>query len=138
LAYNDKKRKKQFLRSQHALIFSTQCATYLWLYSPLLDPGRFFSFLIFYRVGRTPWTGDQSVDRPLPAHRTALTQIKRIQTSMPQGGFEPTIPVFEWAKTVHALHRAATVISNAMCYTSIILHAAVCLCITSLSLLHNI
>jgi hypothetical protein len=28
---------------------------------------------------------------------------------MPRGGFEPTIPVFEWAKTVHALDRAATV-----------------------------
>jgi hypothetical protein len=26
---------------------------------------------------------------------------------MPQVGFEPTIPVFERAKTVHALHRAA-------------------------------
>jgi hypothetical protein len=26
----------------------------------LLDLGRFFSFLILYRVGRTPWTGDQA------------------------------------------------------------------------------
>jgi hypothetical protein len=39
-----------------------------WLYSPLLDLGRFFSFLIFYRVARTPWTGDQPVARPLRAH----------------------------------------------------------------------
>jgi hypothetical protein len=30
--------------------------------------------------------------------------------SMPQVGFETTIPVFEQAKTVHALDRAATVI----------------------------
>jgi hypothetical protein len=29
---------------------------------------------------------------------------------MPRVGFEPTIPVFERAKTVHALDRAATVI----------------------------
>jgi hypothetical protein len=29
---------------------------------------------------------------------------------MPQVGFEPTIPVFERAKTVHVLDRAATVI----------------------------
>jgi hypothetical protein len=29
---------------------------------------------------------------------------------MPQVGFEPTIPVFEQAKTVHALSRAVTVI----------------------------
>jgi hypothetical protein len=28
---------------------------------------------------------------------------------MPQVGFEPTIPVFERAKTVHALDRMATV-----------------------------
>jgi hypothetical protein len=28
---------------------------------------------------------------------------------MPQVGFEPMIPVFEWAKAVHALDRAATV-----------------------------
>jgi hypothetical protein len=29
---------------------------------------------------------------------------------MPRVGFEPTIPAFEWAKTVHALDRAAIVI----------------------------
>jgi hypothetical protein len=27
----------------------------------LLDLGRFFSFLMLYTVGRTPWTGDQPV-----------------------------------------------------------------------------
>jgi hypothetical protein len=31
---------------------------------------------------------------------------------MPLLGFEPTIPVFEWAKIVPALDRAATVIGN--------------------------
>jgi hypothetical protein len=31
---------------------------------------------------------------------------------MPIMGFEPTIPVFERAKTVHTLHRAATVIGD--------------------------
>jgi hypothetical protein len=31
---------------------------------------------------------------------------------MPRVGFEPTIPVFERAKTVHALDRAATVIGK--------------------------
>jgi hypothetical protein len=36
------------------------------LYSPLLDLGRFFSFLIAYTVDRTPSTGDQSIARPLP------------------------------------------------------------------------
>jgi hypothetical protein len=31
---------------------------------------------------------------------------------MPQVGFETTIPDFEWKKTVHALDREATVISE--------------------------
>jgi hypothetical protein len=31
---------------------------------------------------------------------------------MPRVGFEPTTPVFERAKTVHALNRSATVIGN--------------------------
>jgi hypothetical protein len=36
----------------------------------LLDLGRFFSFSILYTVGRTPWTGDQPVARPLPTLTT--------------------------------------------------------------------
>jgi hypothetical protein len=35
---------------------------------------------------------------------------------MPQVGFQPTIPVFERAKTVHALNRAAIVISTTRNY----------------------
>jgi hypothetical protein len=31
---------------------------------------------------------------------------------MPQAGFEPTIPVFEQAKTFHSLDRVATVIGE--------------------------
>jgi hypothetical protein len=68
--------------------------------------GRFFSFLILYTVGITPWTGDQPVARPLH------TQNKRTQTSTPQVGFEPTIPASERAKTVYALDRAAAVIGH--------------------------
>jgi hypothetical protein len=41
-------------------------------------------------------------------HRTTQTQNKLTQTSMPEVGFEPTIPVFKRTKTVHALYRAAT------------------------------
>jgi hypothetical protein len=33
-------------------------------------PWSLFSFLNLYIVGRTPWTGDQPVTRPLPLHRT--------------------------------------------------------------------
>jgi hypothetical protein len=76
----------------------------------LLNLGRFVSFLILYTVGRTPWTGDQPVARPLPTHRTTQIQNKRRQTSMPRVEFEPTIPAFERTKTVHTLDRAATVI----------------------------
>jgi hypothetical protein len=35
---------------------------------------------------------------------------------MNQVGFEPTIPVFEWAKTVHALDRVATAIGITILY----------------------
>jgi hypothetical protein len=80
----------------------------LWLYSPLKF-GRLSTFLILHMVGRTPWTGGQPVERPLPTHRTQ-TQNKLKKTSMPRVGFEPTISVFEQAKAVHALDSAATVI----------------------------
>jgi hypothetical protein len=36
----------------------------------LLDLGRFFQFLNLHAAGRTPWTGDQTVARPLPTRRT--------------------------------------------------------------------
>jgi hypothetical protein len=81
---------------------------YLWFYSPC-GSLPLFQFLGLYKVGRTCWTGDQPVARPQPIHRTTQTQNKRTQTSMPLVGFEPTIPVFERVKTVHALERAATV-----------------------------
>jgi hypothetical protein len=75
-------------------------------------PSPFFSFLILYIVGRTPWTGDEPVARPLPTNRTTQTQNKCTQTSMSQMGFEPTTPVLEQVKTVHVLDRAATVIGT--------------------------
>jgi hypothetical protein len=62
----------------------------------------------------TPWTGDQPVARPLPTQRTTRTYNKRTQTYMPCVGFEPTIPVFERARTVHALDRALTVIGGVL------------------------
>jgi hypothetical protein len=59
------------------LPLSIYLSIYLWLYSLLLNLGGFFSFLILYTVGRTPWTGDQPVARPLPTHRTTQTKNKR-------------------------------------------------------------
>jgi hypothetical protein len=77
-----------------------------------LGLGRFFSFLILYTVGRTPWTGNQPVARHLPIHRinAHYTDI------MPRVGFEPRIPVFERGKTVYALDRAATLIGHQLLY----------------------
>jgi hypothetical protein len=62
--------------------------------------------------GRTPWTSYKPVERPLPTHRTTQTQNKRIYRHPCLVGFEPTIPAFERAKTVHALDRTATVIGH--------------------------
>jgi hypothetical protein len=75
-----------------------------------------FQFLNPYTVGRTPWTGDYPVARPLPTHRTTQTQNKRTH-AMPRVGFEPTIPAFEQAKTIHALDRAATAIGITVDYS---------------------
>jgi hypothetical protein len=52
----------------------THVHTYIWLYSPLLGLGPFFSFLILYTVGRTLWTSDKPVTWPLPTHRITQTQ----------------------------------------------------------------
>jgi hypothetical protein len=83
-------------------------STLLWLYGPLLGHGSFFSFFIYTQSAGLFGTRNKPVSRPLPTHRTTQTQNKRTQTSMPRVGFEPTTPVFERAKTVHALDRAAT------------------------------
>jgi hypothetical protein len=70
-----------------------------WLYSPLLGPGLFFSFVIFfYTDGRTPWTSDQPVARPLPAHRTAQTQI-----SMPLSGIRTHAPSVRASEDISCL-----------------------------------
>jgi hypothetical protein len=68
----------------------------------------FFSFLILYTVGRTPWKGDQPIARSLPTHRTTQTEYTHTDIHV-LVGFKPTIPGFEQAKTVHALDRTATV-----------------------------
>jgi hypothetical protein len=65
---------------------------------------------MIYKSISIDWlTGDQPVARPLPIHRTQ-TQNKHTQTSMYRVGFEPIIPVFQRAKKVQALDRAAAVI----------------------------
>jgi hypothetical protein len=39
-----------------------------------------FQFPDLFTIGRTPWTSDQLVTRPLPKQRTAQTQNKHICT----------------------------------------------------------
>jgi hypothetical protein len=58
---------------------------------PLQGPWTLLQFRNhIYPIGRTPWTSDKSVARPLPIHKT-----KRIHTSMPLRGFESTIQASE-------------------------------------------
>jgi hypothetical protein len=46
---------------------------------PLVGPWSLLQFgNLFYTLGRTPWTGNQDVARPLSKHRTTQTQNKRI------------------------------------------------------------
>jgi hypothetical protein len=75
----------------------------LWLYGPLLGLCRFFGLLILYTVGRTPWTGDQSVAKPQTTHGKTHIQKKSTQYIHPclEFGFEPTISAFEQEKLVH-------------------------------------
>jgi hypothetical protein len=79
---------------------------------PFVGTWPLFQFLNLYTVGIIPWTGDQSVARALPTHRTTQTQNKSKQISMPRVGFEPTTPVFERTKIFHALDRTTTVIGS--------------------------
>jgi hypothetical protein len=52
---------------------------YQWVYSPC-GPWPVFQSLNLYKVGRTPWTGDQSFARPTRTHGT--TQIQKTQTDI--------------------------------------------------------
>jgi hypothetical protein len=70
----------------------------------MLDLGYFFNFLILYTAGESPWTEDHIVARPLPTHS------KSTQANTLWAEFEPTIPVFEREKTVHAIDLGVTVV----------------------------
>jgi hypothetical protein len=113
-------RRTRRIRYQNQLVCPPSQSSNGWLYSPLLGVSRFFfSFLIFYTVGRTPWTEDHSVARPLPAHRTAQTQYKtRTQIHASSG-------IRTQTKIVHDLDRAATLIGPLSQYqglTTILYH----------------
>jgi hypothetical protein len=68
-------------------------------------------------VGVLGWGISPSQGRYL--HTEQHKQNKNTQTSMPRVGVEPTIKVFERAKTVHALDCAATVMGLSTDYTAL-------------------
>jgi hypothetical protein len=71
-----------------------------------MNLGRFFSFLIFYTVGGTPWTGDRSAARPLPTLGTTQTRNKR--TQHPYLKWDSTHdPSVQTGEAVHALDELA-------------------------------
>jgi hypothetical protein len=63
----------------------------LWIYS--------------WKFGRTPWTRDRLIARPL--HIQDSTTQKNADASTPRAGFKPMFPVFKLSKTVCTLDRAA-------------------------------
>jgi hypothetical protein len=69
--------------------FTLQHTIYLWLYSPLLNLGRFFSILILYTDDRTSWAGDQPMARPLSTHRTTEIQKKAHRNPCPEWESNP-------------------------------------------------
>jgi hypothetical protein len=74
-------------------------------------------FLLFFglfhiRINVELWTGYEPCHKAATYKRQEKAQKKRRQTPMPGVGFEPTIPVFERAKTFHALESAAAVNCN--------------------------
>jgi hypothetical protein len=76
----------------------------------LVDLGPLFSFLIYiHSIGLSGWGISPSQGRYL-----RQTQNKCKQKSMLRVRFEPTIPVFQRVKTVHALDSAATVTDNSI------------------------
>jgi hypothetical protein len=84
---------KIIVRNHPVIYYSSVSVLLLWLYSSLLGPWPlFFSFLILYTVGKTPWTGDQPVARPLlteqhkhriNAHNTDIHTLSGIRTHDP-------------------------------------------------------
>jgi hypothetical protein len=95
-------RFSRWLNKKHwpsAMCTLPTCAFCLWLYSPC-GTWPLFQFLILYKsVGLLGRGISPSQGRYL--HTEQHKQRINAHTSMPRVGFEPTIPVFERAKTVH-------------------------------------
>jgi hypothetical protein len=69
---------------------------------------------LFYTVGRTPWTSDQPVARPLAAHRSTQQHNKRTHRHPCLEWDSNPLSAFELTETVSASDRAATVIGSGL------------------------
>jgi hypothetical protein len=69
-----------------------------------------FQFLNPIHSRQDSLSGDQPVTRPPLTHRAIKRQNKGKQIPMTRGGFEPMIPAFERAETVHSSDSGATVV----------------------------
>jgi hypothetical protein len=80
---------------------------------PFVGPWPLLQFRhFFYTDGRTTWTSDQPVARPLPKHRTTQHRINAHTDIHALSGIRTQDPTFERTKRVHVLHRASTVIGK--------------------------
>jgi hypothetical protein len=80
---------------------------------PFVGPRPLLQFYnLFYTEGRTSWTSDQPVARPLLTQRTTQTQNKRTHRHPCLEWIQTHDLSFERAKTVHALDRAAIVMGG--------------------------
>jgi hypothetical protein len=61
------------------LVYGNVTDLSIYAFTVLVDLGHFFSFLNLHTVGKTPWTGEQHVARPLPTQ----TQNKHTETPKP-------------------------------------------------------
>jgi hypothetical protein len=81
-------------------------------------PWQFFFFLVswFYTQSVGLLGKGISPEQGLYLHTRQHKQNTRIQTTIPQVGLQPTNTVFELAKKIHDLERAATAIGTAYIY----------------------
>jgi hypothetical protein len=84
LVHNYHVQGTEAMRKRNHISTSQQTQTYInifhWFYSPIGSWPLIFSLMIIVTDGRTPWTSDQLVTRPLPKHRTTRTQNEHIHT----------------------------------------------------------
>jgi hypothetical protein len=79
---------------------------------PFVGPWPLFQFLDLLQSQPNSLDGGSARHKAATRTQNRKIQNERTQTSMSQVGLELTIPVFERAKTVHALDGAATVIGT--------------------------